>query len=468
MNKPSLPAHLQSLYAKIVFDKKSICIDSRKIKSGDIFFGIKGEHVDGGSFAKQAFDLGASVAVLNESLRSTFSAELFTNHEIIFVEDTIITLQELAKHHRDQFDIPVIGITGSNGKTTTKDMVAAVLRGGIEKVFATGKNHNSKVGLPIEILKMNSTDKPEIAVFEMGASGPGHIAELCEFANPTCGVVTTIGRAHIEEMGSVKEIIRTKMAMYEWVFARNGHGFVHADNQLVLDEATSRASSPNMITTYSHTGLSIADVSPLLDTEGFQTKYTFTEDSGATDFILANAPGENMKISIACAIAIAKHFNLSEDEIAKGLLTYQHDHLRGSLWETPAQNITWFADAYNANPESMNMALATFIAAVPDTTNRGLLLGDMLELGPQSVEWHKEVLEKALTVTSHIALCGPDFLSAAKQINLPTEVALFENADDVLQNKERLLDFFKNKTVLAKSSRDTFIKDVVKEVAKQV
>lgn len=379
---------MYSIYLK----HPQICTDTRKIIPGCLFFCLKGENFDGNRFATQALEQGASYVV-------TENTELTNHPRCIVVQDSLKALQELAAEHRRNLEIPVIGITGTNGKTTTKELIAIVLKTKFKISFTQG-NFNNHIGVPLTLLSIPADT--EIAIVEMGANHPGEIADLCQISQPTYGVITTIGKAHLEGFGSEENIIKTKSALYESVIKRNGTLFVNGGDA-VLTKCAERATPSTTIIKYGKCEGStcdgeIVDMNPYLAIKvgdvTFRTHLT----------------GDYNLVNILCAIAIGKHFGISESAAAEAISNYVPTNNRSQINQVGSNVV--IADFYNANPTSMKAAILNLAHLAHP--NKKAILGDMLELGHISEEEHRHIVELCKAQNIDAFFVGENF--AALQI----------------------------------------------------
>ncbi|OYT16121.1 MAG: UDP-N-acetylmuramoyl-tripeptide--D-alanyl-D-alanine ligase [Bacteroidetes bacterium 4572_77] len=353
-----------------LFQKSSgVSIDTRSLKGEELFFCLKGENFNGNKFAQQAIDDGASFVVMDDK-------NYYSDHEnMILVDDSLKTLQLLAKHHRAQFEIPVIGITGSNGKTTTKELIYAVLKSQFP-TLATAGNFNNHIGVPLTLLGLNS--KHQLAIIEMGANHPGEIAELCEISQPNYGIITNIGKAHLEGFGNYETIIKTKTALYDTVAKNKGILFVNADDSILVQESFAIIKETYSITKPSPTQLTV-------EKEELNLCFSWNNNSIRTQLI-----GQYNAHNAAAAIAIGSHFKVSTENTIKALQDYTPSNNRSQL--IIGKNNQLIMDAYNANPSSMAAALENF--SLSKAPNKAVVLGDMLELGSFEEEEHHNILQR--------------------------------------------------------------------------
>lgn len=348
-------------------NSSGVSIDTRTLKTGELFFCLNGENFNGNKFAEQAVEKGASLVVVDD-------AQYYTNiDKMILVEDSLKTLQDLASYHRNQFDIPIIGITGTNGKTTTKELVSTVLHQKFQTLYTMG-NFNNHIGVPLTLLQLK--EYHEIAVIEMGANHVGEIKELCEMVRPNYGILTNVGHAHLEGFGSFENVLVTKKALYAAVERQNGRLFVNADDELLLNESraiprTTYGSHPN------------SDHRVQLFGESLQLQFKWKGN------ILKTALFGHYNLSnAAVAVAVGVYFQVEDQKIVQALEDYQPTNNRSQMISGPNNEI--IMDAYNANPDSMKAAVG-FFHEVP-FNQKALVLGDMLELGEFEEESHREML----------------------------------------------------------------------------
>lgn len=361
---------LEQIY-QIFASCKNISIDSRIIKPNSIFFALKGENFDGNKFVKQALDNGCIAAVASDKTLSD-------DNRVVIVEDTLITLQKLANLHRKKLNIPIIAITGSNGKTTTKELISTVLAQKY-RVVSTSGNKNNHIGVPLTLLSMNKT--VDIGVVEMGANHIGEIETLCQIAEPNFGLITNIGKAHIEGFGSFEGVIKAKTELYNYLKKYNGIIFYNGDNP-ILREAIGNSSGIPYGTNddffckgeYSEINLHSA------------VKWKTSTDNG---FAKSNLIGKYNFENILAAIALGNYFGVSGTAIDTAINCYFPRNNRSQLVKT--QRNTLIIDCYNANPTSMEAAIMNFYNI--NEKNKILILGDMFELGDIEVDEHKKILE---------------------------------------------------------------------------
>lgn len=366
----------------------SIQTDTRKLKEGDIFFALKGPNFNGNLFAEKALELGAAYAVIDEPTGDK------SNDRLILVEDALTTLQNLAKYHRQQFTIPFIAITGSNGKTTTKELVSTVLATHY-KTYTTQGNLNNHIGVPLTILSIGKD--AEMAVIEMGANHQKEIAGYCTYTLPNYGLITNCGKAHLEGFGGVEGVRKGKGELYDFIRNNNGLAFIFNDFDYLLDMSKGIANRY----TYSTTDGDI--IGTTLQSEPY-LKVVVTKGLQAT--IATQLVGDYNLPNVLCAVAIGKYFNVPDEKIVAAIENYAPSNSRSQMIEKDGNHI--ILDAYNANPTSMKAAIENF-AKFP-STNKVLMLGGMMELGEESIAEHTAIIE--LIKQNHwakVVLVGGDF-----------------------------------------------------------
>lgn len=385
-----------------------ISTDTRNITRDSLFFALKGDHFNGNDFAKKALENGASYAICDEITES--------DSRVIRVENVLKTLQELAIYHRNTLKIPIIGITGTNGKTTTKELLYTILKTKYS-VLATLGNLNNHIGVPLTLLSI--TNQHEMAIIEMGANHIGEIADLCKISKPTHGIITNIGKAHLEGFGSIEGVIKAKRALYDYVIENNGTLIVDSDNELLLmlSENANRflygEKSGNIVGTIS---INAPLISVLLEEKDTQIN---TQLVGIY----------NLK-NILAAIATGRLFNIDLEIIAKALSSYQPQNNRSQLIE--GKNNTIIMDAYNANPSSMVESLNNLQNI--SHNNKVIILGDMLELGTESTKEHQKIIDKIKEMNlSQSILIGECFSKFPKS----ETIQAFLSTSDAIQFLEK-------------------------------
>ncbi len=361
---------IEKIYS-IFLNHPKIATDSRSIPSNSIFFALKGESFNGNKYAAEAIAKGAAYAVVDE-------AEFALNESYILVENVLESLQKLARYHRDQLRIPILAITGSNGKTTTKELIAAVLSKRYRVQYTFG-NLNNHIGVPLTLLSL--TNETEIGVIEMGANHPGEIKILCEIANPDYGIITNVGKAHLEGFGSFEGVIKTKSEMYDYIRVTNGKCFLNADNPIL----TKQAFELELITYGKSSGNFL--MGELIDNENhlvvkalFRQGWLYLKSKLVGDYNFEN---------LMAAACIGKYFLVDPLEIQTAILDYAPSNNRSQLIQKGKNTV--IMDAYNANPTSMMAALENF-SGIKDK-EKCVILGDMLELGTVADAEHQQIVD---------------------------------------------------------------------------
>ena len=405
-----------------IFDQcTGVTTDSRKVSEGVLFFALRGENFDGNRFAVQALKDGAAYAVVDNA-EVVESAEEFADR-LILVDDTLAALQALAAQHRQQLAIPIIGIVGSNGKTTTKELVSRVLAEKFE-VYATRGNLNNHIGVPLTLLAMDRNT--EFGIVEMGASAQKEIELLCSISQPNYGIITNIGNAHLEGFGGKEGIAKGKGELFDWLESSGGHAFVPMEDVKLCDMALQRC---NMMTEYY--SRSIAD--------GYNSHLS----------------GDYNRYNIAAAVAVGKYFDIEAERIAAAIESYIPDNNRSQEVITERRNIV-IIDCYNANPSSMEVAIENITSK--HSERNLLILGDMLELGEWSHDEHCRILELATQVeNAELLLVGSEFTKAAHALGIGATCCVdsTEAADWVAQSK------ISDTTILLKGSRGIKLEKVI-------
>ncbi len=422
---------IEQLYT-IFLQYPSVQTDTRKLKKGDIFFALNGPNFNANAFALKALEAGAEYAVIDEDIDSS-------NNRLILVDDVLTTLQQLAKHHREQFTIPFIGITGSNGKTTTKELVSTVLSAQYI-TYTTQGNLNNHIGIPLTLLRV----KPDaqMAVIEMGANHQKEIEGYCKYVLPTHGIITNTGKAHLEGFGGIEGVRKGKGELYDFIRANNGTIFAFDDYSYLHDMANGIS---NIVWYGTEKGVVTGHVkagAPFLAV-GITKGASFTN-------LKTQLVGEYNLPNILCAVAIGKYFNVPDDKIQAAIENYAPSNSRSQLVEKGSNKI--ILDAYNANPSSMKAAIENF--AKIDATKKILLLGGMMELGDESLAEHKALIDLIKQYRwENVVLVGGDFKK------LPHPFIYFDTS---IQAAEWLKQqHFENTSLLVKGSRSMQMEKVL-------
>lgn len=386
----------------------SVQTDTRKLKEGDIFFALKGDNFNGNHFVEKAFELGASYAVIDEEKYAEFG-------KTILVNDVLTALQDLAAHHRKQFNIPFIGITGSNGKTTTKELIHAVLSSAYQ-TYTTEGNLNNHIGVPLTLLKIK--EDAEMAVIEMGANHIGEIASYCRYAIPTHGLITNCGKAHLEGFGSEEGVQKGKGELFDHLRTHNGTAFIMNDYPYL------RKMSHDIPTIKTYGSSDAEIVGKLLRSDPF-LELTITKGADIP-LLKTQLVGDYNLPNVLAAVSIGKYFDISDEKIKSAIEEYTPSNSRSQLKEIGTNKI--ILDAYNANPSSMRSAVINF--ANLQAEKKVLILGAMAELGYDSIAEHEALVTLLSQYKWHeVVLVGGDF----KKIKHP-----FLQFDTAAQAKEWL------------------------------
>ncbi len=414
---------IEELY-NIYLQNPSIQTDTRKLKQGDIFFALKGPNFNGNTFAAKALEAGAAYAVIDEIQQAK-------DERMILVPDVLQALQDLASYHRDQFKIPFIAITGSNGKTTTKELVSSVLASHY-KTYTTQGNLNNHIGVPLTILSIRKD--AEMAVIEMGANHQKEIASYCVYTKPTYGLITNCGKAHLEGFGGIEGVRKGKGELYDYIRAHNGTIFMYDDYDYLHNMSAGIQQKQIYGTKNGSIVGEVKTSEPFLEvliTKGLEKKHISTQLVG--DYNLPN---------VLCAIAIGKYFAVPEDKIITTIEAYAPSNSRSQMLEKDGNHIV--LDAYNANPTSMRAAIENF-AKFP-SQEKVLMLGGMMELGEDSIIEHQQIVDLINQYSwKKVVLVGGDFIHTQhNHLYFPT------SADATRWFQEQAL---KNTYVLIKGSR---------------
>jgi UDP-N-acetylmuramoyl-tripeptide--D-alanyl-D-alanine ligase len=408
---------------------RSISTDTRSIAPGGLFFALRGENFDANAFAQQALDKGAAYVVVDNPAYQL-------NAQCLLVEDSLSALQQLAAHHRSSLTIPVIGLTGSNGKTTTKELINAVLSERY-KTFATKGNLNNHIGVPLSILSI--AKDTEIAVIEMGANHQKEIEFLCEIARPTHGLITNIGMAHLDGFGGFEGVKKGKAELYGFLRAQHGFAFIYRNNPYLLE--MSAAAGLNKIVYYgtqedNQVSAKLLQADPYIE-------LSWENKSGVFE-TKANLTGAYNFENILAAICIGDFFEVSAAQIHKGLVNYYPTNNRSQLTKT--DNNTVICDFYNANPSSMAAALGNLTALT--SAHKVAILGDMFELGPESAAQHRHIVQVAQEASADLLIFIGRHFYAEREHAKGQFFETVAQAEDYLKQVA-----LTNSTVLLKGSR---------------
>lgn len=411
-------------------EKYLVSTDSRKIEEGCVFVALKGEHFDGNDFAYQVAEEKVAACVIADR-------KDLPHHERLFiVEDSLTTLQELAKLHREKCNIPIIGITGTNGKTTTKELVASVLSKKFKLIYTQG-NFNNHLGLPLTILRIKPDT--EMAVVEMGANHQNEIAHLCTIAKPDFGIITNIGKAHLEGFGSFEGVVKTKNELYDFIRNKKGRLFVNHDNELLMNLSKNIDSQTYGKDNNANIKADVISSNPYL-----HIKWDDSE-------IKTNLVGDYNFENVMAAISVGQYFNVEKELIIEALENYTPTNNRSQFIKSEKNEIVM--DAYNANPVSMSHAIKNFRNI--SSENALLILGDMRELGNDSEKEHKTIINLINELHfDNVILVGQEFRKASDN-----KFMSFINVDDLInyinQNK------ISGKKILIKGSNSIHLEKII-------
>lgn len=414
-----------------------VCTDTRSISSGCIFFALKGEKFNGNSFAEDALGKGASFAVIDEKIYRK-------DDRFILVDDALICLQQLANYHRRQLKCPVIAITGSNGKTTTKELINRVLEKKF-KTHCTRGNLNNHIGVPLTLL--SAPADCEMLVVEMGANHQKEIAKLSGIAMPDFGIINNVGKAHLEGFGGIEGVKKGKGELYEFLSEHHGSVFINGDNPVLLQMAKERNVKHRIVygkeEAFNCSGKLVSSV-PFLKVE-----WKAGRGKGIID---SKMIGEYNFENILAAVCIGSHFGVRAEDICKAIENYTPDNSRSQIIARGSNTI--ILDAYNANPSSMEAALKNF--ALMEGRHKMVFLGEMAELGEESEQEHKRICELLKVYRfDKVVLVGKNFSGLASDLQA-----------DYFPTSTAVADWIKNQkiaeaTILIKGSRSSKMEAVL-------
>ena len=455
--------NIEDLYSQYLKSRR-VSIDSRAVTENCIFFGLKGEHGDGGSYAAVALEHGASLCVIE-------NPEYKVDERCIVVDNSLKTLQDLSKYHRQHLDIPVIGITGTNGKTTTKELTNAVLSKKY-KTWCTQGNLNNHIGVPLTIL--STPENTEVLIVEMGANHPGEIEFLCNIANPDHGVISNVGRAHLEGFGSFKGVVKTKCELYKHLAAMAGTIFVNAEDEILMERAEKFAVLPSipsmlpgvvppvplamqgrygddfkprgvnmpMASVVSYGNSDLAEYAGHSCGANPYLEYVFVSNQKEIE-VSTRLFGEYNFPNAMAATCIGEFFGVNDDDIRSAIESYIPSNNRSQYIKTARNTVV--LDCYNANPSSMNAAINSFKTMKGE--NKVVFLGGMRELGISSAKEHRSLFD---LVASHnydlVVLVGEEFKFAKGM----SHTLWFPTSDDARKHFED--NPLSGKTILLKGS----------------
>ncbi len=440
--------NLDKLYEAFLASK-GVSTDSRKISEGSIFFALKGENFNGNVYAKSALDNGAKYVVIDEKQEDLPESQFF------LVKDVLVSLQELAKHHRKQLNLPIIGITGSNGKTTTKELLAAVLSKKFN-LFYTKGNLNNHIGVPLSLLSIG--EKHDMAIIEMGANHQKEIDFLSHIAQPNYGLITNIGKAHLEGFGGESGIKRGKGELFDYIKKSKGELFLNADSEVLQQMAKDRGLKAITYGKHVQANLegSLESSNPFIS---FIWNWSYDGTATKSDTpITSRLFGSYNYDNLLAAVCVGNYFGVEEQAINDALSNYASDMNRSQIMNKGS--LTIYLDAYNANPTSMKAALESF-AQLPSEKEKAVILGDMFELGETSHKEHHEILLLIDRLgLSDARLVGSNFYQFSSAF---PNYHFFERRADLLESKE--LKTIENKAILIKGSRGVALEKLLDSFA---
>lgn len=426
--------NIDQLYT-IYKTNNSICTDTRKLENGDMYFALKGDNFDGNAFTEKALQKGASFCIVDDKKLKNKS------NKIIIVDDVLKTLQQLAKYHRASFKFPIIALTGSNGKTTTKELIQAVLTS-TYKVRATKGNLNNHIGVPLTLLSF--TNDLDFGIVEMGANHQKEIEFLCRIAQPDYALITNFGKAHLEGFGSIEGVIKGKSEIYNHLINNSKTIFINSDDSTQIQQI---GNYKNIITFGSKQTVDYVI--------NFESANPFVHLSYDTTKIESQLIGNYNFDNIAIATAIGSYFNVTTKNIKKAIENYQPDNNRSEIIDSDTNKI--ILDAYNANPTSMLAALNNFKQL--QVENKYLFIGDMFELGKDAKKEHQAIVDFIETnFTDNIYLVGENFYKT-KTKKTTNKFLTFNDLKTQLQ-----IASIKNATILIKGSRGMALERILESL----
>jgi len=419
-------------------DHPVISTDTRKIIPGSMFFALKGENFNANTFAQQAVESGAAYAVIDER-------EYQLDERYLMVDDVLTALQDLARVHRRHLSIPVIGLTGSNGKTTTKELINAVLSQKFN-TLATQGNLNNHIGVPLTVLSITAAH--QMAVIEMGANHQKEIELLCSIAQPNYGLITNVGKAHLEGFGGVEGVKKGKGELYDYLEQANGVAFINHNDKVLMEMQAARQLK-NIV--FYGDGQSLISGKLLANAPYLSVSWK-NNNTGQTHRINSQLTGEYNLNNMLTAICIGSYFNLSADEINAGIEGYQPKNNRSQLVQTATNTLV--CDYYNANPSSMAVAIDNLGRL--EAKHKVLILGDMFELGDDAPAEHRSVIQKALQAKADKRIFVGDIFYQQKA---DIKADFYRTAEEAIEALKA--GPIKNSTILIKGSRGMALERLV-------
>ncbi|TPG39307.1 UDP-N-acetylmuramoyl-tripeptide--D-alanyl-D-alanine ligase [Flavobacterium pectinovorum] len=408
----------------LFLQSSSVSIDTRKIEKGSMFFAIKGENFDANTFAAKALELGALYVIID-------NAAYAIDERTILVENSLETLQELAKFHRSYLKLPIVALTGSNGKTTTKELINVVLSKKF-KTKATVGNLNNHIGVPLTLLSFSK--ETEIGIVEMGANHKKEIEFLCEIAQPDYGYITNFGKAHLEGFGGVEGVIEGKSEMYHYLLKNNKLAFVNLEDPIQVEKSKGiETFTFGLNQDQSNLNIKSIQANPFVVVD----YYSFIVESHLIGLYNAN--------NINAAVAIGKYFKVDESDVKQAIKNYIPENNRSQLLKKESNQI--ILDAYNANPSSMAVAITNFLQL--ENQNKVMILGDMFELGNESHEEHKIIVDSLANQNNSVCYLIGKYFYENRISN--SNIYFFESFDAFAEYLKTI--HFKENTILIKGSR---------------
>lgn len=413
---------------KLFYECSGISTDTRNLQKNELFIALNGTHFDGNQYANLAIKKGAKYAIVDNE-------DFANNKDIFYVKNGLKFLQNLAEFHRNKFNIPLIGITGSNGKTTTKELIATILSKKFNVHYTKG-NLNNHIGVPLTLLQLN--ENHDIAIIEMGASKVGDIKELTDIAHPSHGIITNIGTAHIEGFGSQENILKTKTELYRALEQKQGHIFYNSDDTVLENEI------PKTCSTSAYSIKKQSEIVGHITEISIQLSFNWKSRDYQSPVIDTNLIGQYNLYNALAAICIGNYFKVDSQLINRVIQDYKPSNNRSQLFKTKHNQL--ILDAYNANPTSVRIALENF--AEIKSNNKLFILGDMLELGKDAKSYHQEIIQLSKDLNLQGVFVG-DIYSSLK---IENDILSFNSIEKVKQ-------FFstaapKDNLILLKGSRD--------------
>jgi UDP-N-acetylmuramoyl-tripeptide--D-alanyl-D-alanine ligase len=444
---------IEQLY-QIYLQHPLISTDTRKISAGSLFFALRGDKFDANTFAGQAIEAGAAYAVID-------NPEYVNGDKFLLVEDVLTALQDLARHHRRQLAIPVIGLTGTNGKTTTKELINAVLSQRFV-TLATQGNLNNHIGVPLTILAINGSH--QMAVIEMGANHQKEIALLCTIAQPTHGLITNVGKAHLEGFGGEEGVKKGKGELYDYLADPDNReaggtkriAFINSDDKILLEMREERGVS-NVVFYGKNTNADNLVSGKLLDNSPTLTLKWHDRKSSSYN-VKSQLTGSYNLDNILAAVCIGCFFGLNSDEINQGIESYQPKNNRSQLMKTATN--TLICDFYNANPSSMFVAIENMDKV--QAARKVMILGDMFEMGTAAAVEHTTVIQKAMDAqVDERIFIGKEFASQQTEVNNTDLIntTFYLTAEDAMVGLK--LNPITDATILIKGSRGMALERLV-------